>query len=569
MFRFSLRRKLTFFAIAIAIIPLVVAGRTMIRIAQDELKSSANEQLSSTAQQFTRQINDLYEHTWLAPLLLIRNAIDSDELGVQEKVALLTLGIANIPDIAALQITLEGAPIPLVVLNESFAARLEEAGLDPLEALRVPPKDIQAYRTSGRVYAQDVAHIAATDDWLATVVLPLDSLLAGRESVLSARIDLNRLGDLIARHPLTRQRGFIAIVDAEGTEIFGSGRADLDQFELKSAAARVLESGSRLVSVEPYAHRETGERILAGYAFPRPFDWAVLVGKSEADAYAAINEMIQSLALWVLGGLVIAIGGAVVFALGISRPILEIDRVAGEVAKGNFRARVENVRSKDEIGDLGRRMNDMIVGLAERFHLEKFVSGGTLAAVKIADHRGVALGGEKLLATMLFCDIRGYTAFAEKRDPEVVVEVLNFTFQRQADIDKFVGDQIVAVFLGEDMVLNASLCALEIQDAMAALAREHPDWGLAVGIGINAGQVIMGAMGSSSRMDYTVLGDPVNLAARLCSHAARGQILLSADTYRTIAGRPELAAEPLAPIAVKGKSEPVRVYAIHPAPAAQ
>src|SRR5918996_1053130 len=576
MFRLSLRRKLMFFAIAIAIVPLVVAGRTMIRIAQDELKSSANEQLSSTAQQFTGQIDDLYEHTWLAPLLLIRNAIDSDELGVQEKVALLTLGIANIPDIAALQITLEGAPIPLVVLNETFAARLEEAALDPLEALRVPPKDVQAYRTSGRVYAQDVAHIAATDDWLATVVLPLDSLLAGRESVLSARIDLNRLGDLIARHPLTRQRGFIAIVDAEGTEIFGSGRADLDQFEIKSAAVRVLESGSRLVSVEPYANRETGERILAGYAFPRPFDWAVLVGKSEADAYAAINEMIQSLALWVLGGLVIAIGGAIIFALGISRPILEIDRVAGEVAKGNFRARVENVRSKDEIGDLGRRMNDMIVGLAERFHLEKFVSGGTLAAVKIADHRGVALGGEKLLATMLFCDIRGYTAFAEKRDPEVVVEVLNFTFQRQADIvskhrgdiDKFVGDQIVAVFLGDDMVLNASLCALEIQDAMAALGREHPDWGLAVGIGINAGEVIMGAMGSSARMDYTVLGDAVNLAARLCSHAARGQTLLSADTWRTIAERPELAAEPLAPIAVKGKSEPVRVYAIHPAPAA-
>jgi adenylate cyclase len=577
MFRLSLRRKLMFFAIAIAIIPLVVAGRTMIRIAQDELKSSANEQLSSTARQLTGEINDLYEHTWLAPLLLIRNAIDSDELGVQEKVALLTLGIANIPDIAALQITLGGSPIPLVVLNEGFSARLEAAALEPLEALRVPPEDIEAYRTSGRVYAQDVAHIAATDDWLATVVLPLDSLLAGQESVLSARINLNRLGDLIARHPLTRQRGFIAIVDADGTEVFGSGRADLDQFEIKSEAVRVLESGSRLISVEPYANRETGERILAAYAFPRPFDWAVLVGKSEADAYAAIDMMIESLGLWVLGGLAIAIGGAVVLALGISRPILEIDRVAGEVAKGNFRARVENVRSKDEIGDLGRRMNDMIVGLGERFHLEKFVSGGTLAAVKIADHQGVALGGEKRLATMLFCDIRGYTAFAEKRDPEVVVEVLNFTFQRQADIvskhhgdiDKFVGDQIVAVFLGDDMVLNASLCALEIQDAMAALGREHPDWGLAVGIGINAGEVIMGAMGSSHRMDYTVLGDAVNLAARLCSHAARGQTLLSADSYRTIADGPELAAEPLAPIALKGKSEPVRVYAIHPKSAAQ
>jgi adenylate cyclase len=572
MFRLSLRRKLMFFAIAIAIIPLVVAGRTMIRIAQDELKSSANEQLSSTAQQLVDEINDLYQHTWLAPLLLIRNAIDSDELGVQEKVALLTLGIANIPDIAALQITIKDSPIPLVVLNDDFSARLEAASLTPLDALRIPPKEMEADGSSGGAYVRDVVHIPETDDWLATVVLPLDSLLAGQESVLSARVDLGRLREFITEHPLTRQRGFIAIVDAQGDEIFESGRADLGQFAIKSEAVAVLDSGSRLISVEPYANRDTGERILAAYAFPRAFDWAVLVGKSEADAYAAIDAMIESLGIWVLGGLAIAIGGAVVFALGISRPILEIDRVAGEVAKGNLRARVEGVRSKDEIGDLGRRMNDMIVGLRERFQLEKFVSGGTLAAIKVADHQGVALGGEKRLATMLFCDIRGYTAFAEKHDPEVVVEVLNFTFQRQADIvsqhhgdiDKFVGDQIVAVFLGDDMVLNAILCALEIQDAMAALGREHPDWGLGVGIGINAGEVIMGAMGSSNRMDYTVLGDAVNLAARLCAHAARGQILLSAASYAAIAGRPEFEAEPLAPVTVKGKSEPVRVCAIHP-----
>ena len=80
----------------------------MIRIAQDELKSSANEQLLGTARQVIGEINDLYEHTWLGPLLLLRNAVDSDELGVQEKVALLTLGIANISDIAALQKAYDG-----------------------------------------------------------------------------------------------------------------------------------------------------------------------------------------------------------------------------------------------------------------------------------------------------------------------------------------------------------------------------------------------------------------------------------------------------------------------------
>ena len=110
----------------------------MIRIAQDELKSSANDQLVVTAQQLVDEINDLYERTWLAPLVLIRNALDDPQLGVEEKISLLTLGIADIPDIVALQVTVEGAALPLVVVKDDFAARLKGAGLDPLEVLRVP-----------------------------------------------------------------------------------------------------------------------------------------------------------------------------------------------------------------------------------------------------------------------------------------------------------------------------------------------------------------------------------------------------------------------------------------------
>jgi adenylate cyclase len=242
--------------------------------------------------------------------------------------------------------------------------------------------------------------------------------------------------------------------------------------------------------------------------------------------------------------------------------------VANEVAKGNFQARVEGVRSRDEIGDLAQRMNDMVVGLNERFQLAKFVSSGTLAAIKVSDHQGVRLGGERRLVTMVFCDIRGYTAFSERHDPETVVEVLNLYFQHLADlvtghggdIDKYVGDQIVAVFQGEDMVANAVRCALAMQRRMTELGSEHPDWDLAIGIGINTGEVILGAMGSRERMDYTVLGDPVNLAARLCSRAGPGQILLSDSSYRAIAGSSEFTVAALAPVVVKGKSEPVPVY---------
>jgi adenylate cyclase len=568
MFRFSLRRKLLFFAIVIAIVPLLIAGRTLIRIAQDELKSAANDQLVNTVREISGEINGLYERAWLAPLLLIRNAIDDDSLGVEEKIALLTHGIADIPDIVALQITIEGAALPLVVSSDRFGDRLRGAGLDPLEVLRVPPEVIAEFRASGSAHGRDVAHIAQTDDWLATVILPLQAPLAGSPATLSAQIDLERLRRLVVDHPFNRI-GVVTVVDAQGRKVFEPSQPDLSGLEIVSEAIELLVAGSRIIGVEPYT-RPDGEVMLGSFAFTQPFRWAVLVELPERDAYLAVDQMIRSLGLWVALGLAVAVAGAIVFALRISRPILSIGEAATEVSKGNFQTRIADVRSRDEIGDLARRMNEMIVQLNERFQLAKFVSGGTIAAIRTSDHEGVRLGGERRCVTVLFCDIRGYTAFSESVDPEIVVEVLNFYLQHQADIvarhhgdiDKFVGDQIVAVFQGEAMVRNAVACALEIQQVMARLGRERPDWQLAVGIGINTGDVVMGAMGSRQRMDYTVLGDNVNLAARLCSHASPGQTLLTENARAAVAAEPGFLIEPLPPITVKGKSAPVPVYQV-------
>ena len=250
----------------------------------------------------------------------------------------------------------------------------------------------------------------------------------------------------------------------------------------------------------------------------------------------------------------------------VVNPIGKIGNVVRQVGLGDFSVST-NVRSNDEIGELGGRINEMIIGLRERFHLEKFVSKQTVDYVQRASEMGVKLGGERKVATVFFSDVRGFTAFSEKVEPERVVGMLNSILSRQAaivkkydgDIDKYVGDELVAVFQGENMVKNAVECSIEIQQMMCSIPELTGD-DIAIGIGINTGEMVMGAMGSEDRMDFTVIGDSVNLGARLCSAAGRGQIILSEYSAQYIKNDRSIMLKKLPPIKVKGKEAHIEIY---------
>ena len=255
-----------------------------------------------------------------------------------EKIALLTLGIKDIPEFAALQITVEGAPVPVVVTNSLFSKRLATAGLDPLAVLRLPAEAVQAAASAGEFYVGEAAHVRGTDDWLATIVLPLRTRFAGASSVLSVRVDLDRTRRFLEAHPFAKT-GFVTIVDRA---VAPGVRSGADRSRRCFAGGRsdgLLNGGTRTIAAGPYM-RPDGEPMLGAYAFPRAFDWAILVEKRQRDAYLAIERMIDSLLRWIVVGLAVAGIGALALAFRISRPIVEIDRVAGEVAKGNFQARV-------------------------------------------------------------------------------------------------------------------------------------------------------------------------------------------------------------------------------------
>lgn len=253
-------------------------------------------------------------------------------------------------------------------------------------------------------------------------------------------------------------------------------------------------------------------------------------------------------------------------AKGVTAPVNKLVEGAHRIGSGDFEFSIP-ITSKDEIGTLAKAFNEMTSGLRERYHIEKYVSSSTLNMIKKADKEGVKLGGERKNVTVFFSDIRGFTSFSEKVDPEEVIGMLNLYLRKQAKlvlkhdgaIDKYVGDELVAVFEGENMVDNAVLCAIEIQKEIAEL-NEELNRNIKIGIGINTGMVIMGNMGSEERMDYTVLGSNVNLGARLCSSANPGQIVLSESSYRLL--KIKVKVNPLEPLQAKGISKPIQVYEI-------
>ena len=208
--------------------------------------------------------------------------------------------------------------------------------------------------------------------------------------------------------------------------------------------------------------------------------------------------------------------------------------------------------------------------IIQRSALERFLSPAI--AKKIASEAAdIQLRGETQKLTVLFADIRGFTSMAESMTPEQTVEILNdyFTamteriFEREGTLDKFLGDGLMCLFgapfsKGED-ALNAVRTAVEMQHTLAQINRdfERP---LRMGIGINTGHAVVGYIGASRRMDYTAIGDVVNVASRLTARAAPDQILISAATFEETAG--VLPTRLLEPIRVKGKSEPIAVYEV-------
>ncbi|PJZ51364.1 adenylate/guanylate cyclase domain-containing protein [Leptospira adleri] len=261
----------------------------------------------------------------------------------------------------------------------------------------------------------------------------------------------------------------------------------------------------------------------------------------------------------------------------LTRPILKLVDASKEIEKGNFQLTLE-AESGDEIGKLTTSFVEMGKGLSDRDKMKdafgKFVNKDIAEMVLKGE---VKLGGDKRECVILFSDIRNFTSISEMIEPELVVEFLNQYFTAMVkcinanggSVNKYIGDAIMAVWgelghteLDTEKAIQAAL------DMRKSLIQFNKNRGtdkkpkIFIGIGINTGEVIAGQIGSEDRLEYTVIGDTVNLASRVESltKVFGADILITGNSYEKVKG--SFVVEKLKPIKVKGKKSLQTIYAV-------
>ncbi len=280
-----------------------------------------------------------------------------------------------------------------------------------------------------------------------------------------------------------------------------------------------------------------------------------------------------------VGALIAASLAALFLSRSVSQPLQALAAHTRKVTAGDYTAQMRLDRI-DEFGALAEAFNHMTTGLAERDRVRNLL--GKVVSPEIATEllkSDLTLGGEEREVTILFCDLRNFTGLSESLAPADLLALLNryldcmsVIIERNGGvIDKYIGDAIMALFGAPMVADDAARRALETACEMAReLERLNHDLAadgspvLSFGIGINTARVIAGNMGSKTRLNYTVIGDGVNLASRLESLTRDPQyatpIIFSEATLRSIPHPPPVRELGLA--GVKGKSQPVRIYTL-------
>lgn len=270
---------------------------------------------------------------------------------------------------------------------------------------------------------------------------------------------------------------------------------------------------------------------------------------------------------------------AMLLARHVSKPVRSLHKALEEVGRGNFDVRMD-AAANDEFGDVARTVNAMAAGLKQRDMLKgvfsRYVSDHILDSVIKGGYQP-NIEGERRKITVLFSDIRNFTQLSEQLSPEKVVNLLNDYFEAMVDIvfkhrgtlDKFMGDGMMVIFgapeddpYQEERAIRAALEMSRELERLCGEWKHGRDVSISAGIGINTGVAIVGNIGSHRHMEYTAIGDTVNLASRIESMTKEAGHAILVSDYTYVSVRSQFVFKRIDNLAAKGKKEAIVVHAV-------
>ena len=465
--------------------------------------------------------------------------------------------------------------LPLIVTPLLFTALLTT--LEARNGITTIATDFLRFKMEQLVdYADSQYRLLVTND-----------LLDNEEYVEAAEDAVESFARSLVRSPTE----LILAIGPAGDVTIRSEEVDWSEADLRTLL-RLAENGRegwitlRLAGVE---------RVAQAAAF-EPFGWWLLVTEREETFYRSIKRMYWQTGLVLSVAAVVSVLLLVVFSLYLVRPLRNVVGAMREIISTNDLTKKVEVLYRDETGELGHTFNLMTRQLEQA---EGQVKGFALQAV-IAQHREQkiknvfqryvpadvidqfvanpesALVGESRTLALLFSDVRGFTSLSEKMMPDEVVESLNRYFGMMVDVimsrdgivDKYMGDAVMAFFGAPVKRGNEALQAVRSGFEMLEALEEFNAWQakkgrppFRIGIGVNYGFVTVGNIGSEKKMDYTVIGDMVNLGSRLEGQTKvyRESIIVSESVTRYV--EKEIPCRLLDRVAVKGRTDAVGIYA--------
>jgi len=420
--------------------------------------------------------------------------------------------------------------------------------------------------------AGERGHETTLEAWSAAARLPLE--LLRRPSLYAIGAAGAAAADIVLAALLGRP-GFHAALLFPTSYLLYLYSAVLRYIALELSMRPVLEAiGEQLpeASPPPSARVSLHRRLLATVPM---VSWGtgIVVAGLVTDDTRALDTIGLAGVTAIAVTAVVSIWLSLVLADAVSAPVIDLRDATRRVGAGDLAVRVPVV-STDETGELAASFNAMVSGLAERERLrEAFGAFVDPALTERVVAEGTDLRGEMVDVSVLFLDVRGFTAFAERAAAHDVVARLNALYEAVVPVilghgghaNKFIGDGLLAVFGALERHADHAARAVAAAREIARLVRHGAAGDLRVGVGVNSGRVVVGTIGGGGRRDFTVIGDAVNTAARVeaATRLTGDDVLITETTLRAL-GPHVHGFEERPSVPLEGKAATVRLYAPRP-----